>query len=175
MRKLKTIELERKSLDQFKESPKIPLVVILDNLRSLHNVGSVFRTADAFRVKKLILVGITATPPNKEIQKTALGATQSVEWEYFKDIQDTINSLKKENICLISVEQTTNSQTLESLQLDKEKTYGLIFGNEVSGVNQWAIDQSDFCVEIPQEGTKHSLNVSVCSGIVLWEFYKQLR
>ena len=174
MRKLKLEELGRISVEEFKEAEKIPVVVILDNVRSMHNIGSVFRTADAFRIEKIYLCGITATPPNKEIRKTALGATESVDWEYAADILELVGKLKKEKYTILSVEQVDKSQSLSIYKLDSEEKYAVIFGNEVEGVQQEVINLSDVCVEIPQAGTKHSLNVSVCAGIVLWEFFRKM-
>lgn len=175
MRKLKLEELGRISVEEFKETEKIPVIVVLDNIRSMHNIGSVFRTSDAFLVEKVYLCGITATPPNKEIRKTALGATESVDWEYIKEINDLIPKLKSEEFKIISIEQTEGSKSLSEFELNPKKKYAVIFGNEVDGVQQSVINQSDFCLEIPQGGTKHSLNVSVCAGIVLWEFYNEFK
>lgn len=172
MRKLKLEELGRISVEEFKETEKIPVIVVLDNIRSMHNIGSVFRTSDAFLVEKVYLCGITATPPNKEIRKTALGATESVDWEYVKEINELIPKLKSEEFKIISIEQTEGSKSLSEFALNPKEKYAVIFGNEVDGVQQSVINQSDFCLEIPQGGTKHSLNVSVCAGIVLWEFFK---
>lgn len=174
MRKLKLEELGRITVEEFKKTDKIPVIVVLDNIRSMHNIGSIFRTSDAFLVEKIYLCGITATPPNKEIRKTALGATESVEWEYVKDINELIPKLKSSNFKLISIEQTEGSQTLSEFELNPTEKYAVVFGNEVDGVQQSIVNQSDFCLEIPQSGTKHSLNVSVCAGIVLWEFYNNL-
>lgn len=171
MRKLKLEELGRVSVEEFKEVGKIPVVVVLDNIRSMHNIGAVFRTSDAFLVEKIYLCGITATPPNKEIRKTALGATESVDWEYIAEIHELISQLKNENYTILSVEQTEGSLSLLDFEIISNAKYALILGNEVDGVQQTVINESDFCVEIPQDGTKHSLNVSVCAGIVLWEFY----
>lgn len=173
MKKLKLEELGRISVEEFKESNKIPVVVILDNVRSMHNVGSVFRTADAFRIEKIYLCGITGTPPNKEIRKTALGATESVDWEYVKDIDVLIQQLKSENTKIIAVEQTDSSTSLLDFEVNSPEKFALIFGNEVDGVNQSVINECDVCLEIPQEGTKHSLNISVCAGIVLWSFFRK--
>ena len=173
-RKLKLEELNRISIEEFQETKKIPLVVVLDNVRSQNNIGSVFRTSDAFLVKEIILCGITATPPNTEIHKTALGAEESVEWRYFEDTINALNTLRAEGYIIYSIEQTENSLNLESLQLDKHKKYAIILGHEVHGVLQEAIHLSDGCIEIPQYGTKHSLNVSVTAGIVIWDFFKQL-
>jgi len=172
MRKLKLEELGRISVEAFKASDKIPVAVVLDNIRSMHNIGSVFRTSDAFRIEKIYLCGITAKPPHKEIRKTALGATESVNWEYFEDTIELILKLKKENYRMIAVEQTESSKSLGDFELKFDEKYAVIFGNEVDGVQQEVVNLSDNCIEIPQEGTKHSLNVSVCAGIVLWEFFK---
>lgn len=174
MRKLKLEELGRISVEEFKEAEKIPVLVVLDNIRSMYNIGSVFRTSDAFLVEKIYLCGITATPPHKEIRKTALGATESVEWQYVKDILELIPVLKSKDYKIISIEQTETSRPLSGFELNPNEKYALVFGNEVEGVQQDIVNQSDACVEIPQEGTKHSLNVSVCAGIVLWEFFKRL-
>ncbi|MDR3060177.1 MAG: RNA methyltransferase [Prevotella sp.] len=175
MRVKKITELNRLSIDEFKEEPKIPLIVILDNVRSLNNIGSVFRTSDAFLVKSIYLCGITATPPNAEIHKTALGAEDSVEWKYFDNTEDAIHQLKKEQYIICAVEQAENSTMLDELMLDAHNDYAIILGNEVKGVQQKNVDLCDYCVEIPQYGTKHSLNVSVAAGIIIWEFSKQLR
>ena len=172
MRKLKLEELGRISVEEFKETNKIPVVVSLDNVRSMHNIGSVFRTADAFLIQKVYLCGITATPPHKEIRKTALGATESVEWEHVKDIQDLVSNLKSEGYSILSIEQAEGSVNLSDFEIQSHQKYALIFGNEVDGVQQEVINQSDYCLEIPQSGTKHSLNISVCAGIVMWEFFR---
>lgn len=173
-RKLKLEELNRITIEEFREVDKIPLIVVLDNIRSQNNIGSVFRTSDAFRVKEIILCGITATPPNTEIHKTALGAEDSVNWRYFEETVIAVNELNKEGYTVYSIEQTENSISLETLQLDKSKKYAVILGHEVHGVQQEVVDISDSCIEIPQFGTKHSLNVSVTAGIIIWDFYKQL-
>lgn len=175
MRKLKLEELGRISVNDFKSVEKIPVVVILDNIRSMHNIGSVFRTSDAFLIEKVYLCGITAAPPNKEIRKTALGATESVDWEYVKEINELMPQLKSDGFKILSIEQTEGSTNLSDFELIENEKYAVIFGNEVDGVQQSVIDQSDFCLEIPQGGTKHSLNVSVCAGIVLWEFFNNLK
>ena len=175
MRKLKLEELGRISVEEFKETEKIPVVVILDNIRSMYNIGSVFRTADAFLIEKIYLCGITATPPHKEIRKTALGATESVEWEYVKEISELIQDLKKQNYQVLSIEQTEGSKDLSEIELNSNDKFAVIFGNEVEGVQQEVINQSDRSIEIPQGGTKHSLNVSVCAGIILWEMFKKLK
>lgn len=174
MRKLKITELNRISVDEFKEVHKTPLVVVLDNIRSLHNIGSVFRTSDAFRVECIYLCGITATPPHAEMHKTALGAELTVDWKYVNNAVEAVDKLKEEGYTVYSIEQTEGSIMLESLSLDKQKKYAVVLGNEVKGVQQEVIDHSDGCVEIPQYGTKHSLNVSVTGGIIIWEFFKKL-
>lgn len=173
-RKLKLEELNRISIKDFQETEKIPLVVVLDNVRSQNNIGSVFRTSDAFLVEEIILCGITATPPNTEIHKTALGAEDSVNWRYFEDTIIALNTLREEGYNIYSIEQAENSLSLETLQLNKQKKYAVILGHEVHGVMQEVINLSDGCIEIPQYGTKHSLNVSVTAGIVIWDFFKQL-
>jgi len=173
-RKIPNNQLNRKSVEEFKKSEKTPLILVLDQVRSLNNIGSVFRTADAFLVEKIYLCGITATPPNKEINKTALGATDTVEWEYFKTIEDVINKLKSENTEIWSVEQVENSVMLHQFKVNKNKKYALIFGNEVKGVSQKAIELSDGYIEIPQLGTKHSLNISVSVGVVVWDFVSKI-
>lgn len=174
MRKLENKELERKSVSEFKEAKKTPIVIILDDIRSLHNIGSVFRTADSFLIEKILLCGITATPPNKEIHKTALGATETVEWEYLKSTADAIEKVKAENYKVYAVEQVENATFLQNFDVSREEKYALIFGNEVYGVSQSAIELCDGCIEIPQTGTKHSLNISVSAGIVVWEFFQKL-
>ncbi|MGL2994324.1 RNA methyltransferase [Flavobacterium sp. TSSA_36] len=173
MRKLENNELDRKSIEGFKQSQKTPLILVLDDVRSLHNIGSVFRTADAFLIEKIILCGITATPPNKEIHKTALGATETVAWEHYDTVQDAIISLKNNNIITLAIEQVENAFMLQDFRVDKTKKYALIFGNEVHGVAQEAVALCDGCIEIPQLGTKHSLNISVSAGIVVWDLFKQ--
>ena len=174
MRKLKITELHRLSVETFKETAKIPLVVVLDNVRSLHNVGSVFRTADAFLVESVYLCGITSTPPNAEIHKSALGAEFSVDWKYFEDTAEAVKSLKEDAYTVFAIEQVENSIKLPDLVLEKNKKYAVILGNEVKGVQQTVVDLCDNCVEIPQFGTKHSLNVSISGGIVIWEFFGKL-
>lgn len=175
MRKLKITELNRISTQEFKQVNKTPLVVVLDNIRSLNNIGSVFRTSDAFLVEKIYLCGITSTPPNAEIHKTALGAEDSVEWKYFAETLDAVQELKKNGYTVYAIEQVENSLMLDSLTLDKSAKYAVILGNEVKGVQQAVVDACDGCVEIPQYGTKHSLNVSVTAGIVIWDFFKLLK
>jgi tRNA G18 (ribose-2'-O)-methylase SpoU len=172
MRKLKITELKRLSQTEFKQAKKIPLVIILDNVRSLHNVGSVFRTSDAFLVEAVYLCGITATPPHAEIHKTALGAEDSVNWKYFEKTLDAVEELKRQNYHIAAVEQAENSISLEKLRLKNEK-YAVIFGNEVKGIDQEVMNRCDSCIEIPQFGTKHSLNVSVTAGIVIWEIMQR--
>ncbi len=174
MRKLANNELNRLNVTEYKNSEKTPVVVVLDNIRSLNNIGSVFRTSDAFLIEKIYLCGITATPPHRDIQKTALGATESVEWKYFNESIDAINELKNNNYKIISIEQVENSISLEKFETEKKQKYAVIFGNEVKGVQQELINISDYCIEIPQFGTKHSFNISVSAGIVLWEFYKKI-
>lgn len=173
-RKLSLEELGRIEVDEYKKLKKTPIIVVLDNIRSALNVGSIFRTSDCVAIEKILLCGITARPPHKEIFKTAIGATESVEWEYFEDIKDALNSLK--NTTIISVEQTTESILLNNLHSHPMKdSVALVLGNEVHGVSEESISVSDYCLEIPQYGTKHSFNVSVCAGIVLWEFTKLMR
>jgi len=172
MRKLKNNELNRISKEEFKQSKKIPLVIVLDNVRSMHNIGSVFRTSDAFLINKIYLCGITAIPPNKEIHKTALGAQDSMDWEYKNDTNELVINLKQEGYIIVSAEQTEGSVKLPDFKIEKENKYALIFGNEVKGVQQEVVSNSDICLEIPQYGTKHSFNISVSVGIILWEFSK---
>lgn len=174
MRKLKVTELRRLTPEAFKESEKTPLIVVLDHVRSLNNVGSVFRTSDAFRVEAVYLCGITACPPNAEIHKTALGAEDTVAWEYFKDTPEAVDKLRANGYTVCAIEQAEGSVMLDNLSLDKGKKYAIVLGNEVKGVQQNVVDQCDMCVEIPQYGTKHSLNVSVTAGIVIWNFFQRL-
>lgn len=173
-RKLFNHELGRLSAEEFKEAKKSPLVVVLDNIRSQHNIGSAFRTADSFRVEKIYLCGICATPPTAEIHKSALGAEFSVDWEYYKETIDVVKRLKDEGFTIISVEQAENSTMLDSFQLPENQKIALIYGNEVKGVEQAVVDASDICLEIPQYGTKHSLNVSVSIGITIWKIIELL-
>jgi tRNA G18 (ribose-2'-O)-methylase SpoU len=173
MRKLANSELNRKTIDDFKQAEKTPLVLVLDDIRSLHNIGSVFRTADAFLVEKIYLCGITATPPNKEIHKTALGATDTVAWEYNKNVADVIEKLKAEGTSVWAVEQVENSVFLNDFLPEQNTKYALVFGNEVKGVSQEAIQLCDGSIEIPQLGTKHSLNISVSAGIVVWDIFQK--
>lgn len=172
MRKLKITELNRISPEVFKETQKIPLIVVLDNVRSLHNVGSVFRTSDAFLVEAIYICGITATPPHPEIHKTALGAEFSVDWKYFENTVDAIRELKENQYHITAIEQAENSIMLDKFER-KELKYAVVLGNEVKGIAQVVMDQCDSCIEIPQFGTKHSLNVSVTSGIIIWEFFRK--
>jgi 23S rRNA (guanosine2251-2'-O)-methyltransferase len=172
MRKLLNEELNRLSVEEFKQTHKIPLVIVLDNVRSMNNIGSVFRTADAFLVKKIYLCGITATPPHKDIHKTALGATESVEWQYFENTLDVIKTLHAEGYLILAVEQAESSYILGEFKPDKEKPVAVIFGHEIRGVQQDVVNACDGVLEVPQFGTKHSLNISVCAGIVIWELAK---
>ena len=174
-RKLQNEELNRISTEAFKEAPKIPVVILLDNVRSQNNVGSVFRTSDAFRIEKIFLCGITSTPENREVHKTALGAEDAVEWEYVKDTVEAVDRLKKEGYRIFAIEQAENTTPLENFSLSPDQKYALIFGNEVKGVQQEVIDLSDGCIEIPQFGTKHSLNISVTVGILVWEFARKMK
>lgn len=174
MKKLKLEELGRISIDQFKASDKLPISIVLDNVRSLHNVGSAFRTTDAFRFEKIYLTGITGTPPHREIEKTALGATNSVAWEYAESTATLVQKLKDDGYTVIIIEQTSASVQLQQFTPEPEKKYCLIFGNEVNGVSEDVLPLGDLAIEIPQFGTKHSLNVSVCLGIITWEFFKKL-
>lgn len=175
MRKLKITELNRISIEEFKEADKLPLVVVLDDIRSLHNIGSVFRTADAFRIECIYLCGITATPPHPEMHKTALGAEFTVDWKYVNNAVETVDNLRSEGYVVYSVEQAEGSIMLDELTLDRSKKYAVVMGNEVKGVQQEVIDHSDGCIEIPQYGTKHSLNVSVTAGILIWDLFKKLK
>ena len=173
MRKLKMEELGRKSVSQFRQAEKVPITVVLEDVRSLNNIGSFFRTADAFLLQEIILCGITATPPHRDIHKTALGATETVAWRYFPTAIDAITELKKSKHTIIVIEQVENSVKLNE-NFEIQPPLALIFGNEVEGVSQEVINISDMCVEIPQYGSKHSLNVTVCGGIVIWEMWRQL-
>lgn len=175
MRKLKTEELGRISTEEYKKSEKIPLIIILDNIRSLNNIGSIFRTADAFRVEAIYLCGITACPPHREIHKTALGASESVDWKYFKTTLETVISLKEEGYTILSLEQTEESTLLHNFQALNNTKYALILGNEVKGVDNIIIENSDFCLEIPQYGTKHSFNVTVSAGIAIYNIALNLK
>lgn len=174
MRKLKITELNRLTVDEFKQANKLPLAVILDEVRSLHNIGSVFRTSDAFLVERIYLCGITATPPHPEMHKTALGAEDTVDWKYVKHTLEAVEKLHNEGYTVLAIEQVEGSTMLDELELEPDKKYAIVMGNEVKGVQQEVIDACDGCIEIPQYGTKHSLNVSVTTGIVLWEFANKL-
>lgn len=173
MRKLQLHELGRMSVSEHRLSPKIPVVLVLDNVRSQHNIGSIFRIADAFRFEAVYLCGITATPPSREMQKTALGATESVPWKYYKDTGSAIDELKKSGYTICAIEQAEGSTALNRFNLPVDKGIAIIFGNEVNGVSQKIIDVCEFCVEIPQHGTKHSLNVAVSAGIVAWDVFNK--
>lgn len=172
-KKLSNSELNRPSNQEYEELVKLPLVVVLDNVRSQHNIGSFFRTCDAFLIERIVLCGICATPPTAEIHKSALGAEFTVKWDYFRNTSDALDQLKSEGYILVGVEQTHNSTSVEKFEMKEGEKYALLFGNEVKGVAQDAIDKCDFCLEIPQWGTKHSLNVSVSAGVVLWELIKK--
>jgi len=175
MRKLENNELERKSVEDFKKAEKTPIIIVLDDIRSLHNIGSVFRTADAFLVEKIVLCGITATPPNKEIHKTALGATETVTWEHGENVLEVIENLKKEGVTVLAIEQVESAVFLQDFEVEKNKKYALVFGNEVYGVTQEAVALCNGCIEIPQLGTKHSLNISVSAGIVVWDLFQKMK
>ncbi|MBW1294459.1 RNA methyltransferase [Aquimarina litoralis] len=170
-RKLKNSELDRKTVTEFKDAKKTPLIIILDNIRSLNNIGSVFRTADAFLIEKIYLCGITATPPHKDIQKTALGATDTVEWEHKKSTLELVDQLQQENVQILSIEQAENAVMLNEFHPQPDQKYAIIFGNEVKGVQQDVVSKSDIVLEIPQYGTKHSLNISVSAGVVVWDLF----
>ena len=174
MRKLENRELDRKSNKDFKLADKTPLIIILDDIRSLNNIGSVFRTADAFLIEKIYLCGITAIPPNKEIHKTALGATETVDWEYANSVLDVISNLKNRNIMVFAIEQVEKAIFLQNFETKKNQKYAIVLGNEVFGVSQKAVEICDGTIEIPQLGTKHSLNIAVSAGIVVWDFFKKL-
>ncbi len=174
MRKLLNEELERKSVDEFKDASKTPIIIVLDNVRSLNNVGSVFRTADAFLIEAIYLCGITGTPPNKEIQKTALGATESISWKYFNTTLEAVEELQQNNCNVYAIEQAESSIMLNDFHPQKNQRLAIIFGNEVKGVQQEVIDRSRAVIEIPQIGTKHSLNIAVSVGIVVWDLFQKL-
>lgn len=175
MQKLKLDALNRVSIEEFKEQDKLPVVVVLDNVRSMHNIGSVFRTGDGFSIEKICLCGITAQPPHREIEKTALGATQSIAWEHFPTTLDAVASLRTQGYQIIAIEQAEGSLMLNTYTPQKDKKYALIFGNEVNGVDDEVMKQIDKCIEIPQFGTKHSFNITISAGIVLWDFFAKLR
>jgi len=174
MRKLENNELNRMSVDDFKNASKTPLIIILDDIRSLNNIGSVFRTSDAFLIEKILLCGITAMPPNKEINKTALGATETVTWEHSENVLEVIENLKFEGTKVFAIEQVESSIFLQDFEIEKNQKYALVFGNEVYGVSQKAVEICDGTIEIPQLGTKHSLNIAVSAGIVIWDFFKKM-
>jgi tRNA G18 (ribose-2'-O)-methylase SpoU len=173
MRKLLNRELERKTVEQFRSTEKAPFIIVLDNVRSQSNVGSIFRTADAFLTEAIYLCGITSIPPHREIQKTALGATESVSWKYFSETLTAINELKETGYKIIAVEQTEGSVALQDVHIENDRRYALVFGHEVNGVDQEIVNNCDLCVEIPQFGTKHSFNIAISVGIVLWELNKK--
>lgn len=174
-RKLKNSELDRLDPEEFKTAKKTPLIVILDNVRSLNNIGSVFRTADAFLIQKIYLCGITAKPPHREIHKTALGATDTVEWEYIENVEDVVQKLQNENVFVAAIEQAEDAVFLDEFSVKTHKTYAVVFGNEVKGVQQKVVSAADAVIEIPQLGTKHSLNISVSVGVVLWDLFVKLK
>ncbi len=175
MRKLRNNELNRKSIEEFKQSEKTPIVIVLDNVRSMNNIGSVFRTSDALLIEAVYLCGITATPPHRDLHKTALGAEDAVHWEYFEDTQSAVEKLRENGFKIYSVEQAEHSISLEKFSVESDTKYALIFGNEVKGVQQKIVDLSDGCIEIPQFGTKHSFNISVSCGIVLWDLFSKMK
>ncbi|TYB73962.1 RNA methyltransferase [Bizionia gelidisalsuginis] len=175
MRKLKNSELDRLTVTDFKTATKTPLIIVLDNIRSLNNIGSVFRTSDAFLIEKVYLCGITATPPHKDIHKTALGSTDTVAWEHVEDTLELIAKLKADNVTICSIEQAENAIMLDTFSPEANKKYALIFGNEVKGVAQNVVNSSDYVIEIPQFGTKHSLNISVSCGVVVWDVFSKLK
>jgi len=174
MRKLKLDELNRVSVDEFKQADKLPVAVVLDNVRSMHNVGSIFRTSDGFAVQQLCLCGITGQPPHREIEKTALGATQSIDWHYYPTTVEAVQALRADGYQIIAIEQAENSTMLHTFQPNPNQKYALVFGNEVNGVADEVMQLADTCIEIPQFGTKHSFNIVVSAGIVLWDFYVKL-
>lgn len=174
MRKLKNSELDRLSVDGFKNAEKTPIIIILDNIRSLNNIGSVFRTSDAFLIEKIYLCGITATPPHKDIHKTALGSTDTVDWEYAKNTLDVVKKLKTDGIKICAIEQAEQATMLDNFKVEPNTTYALVFGNEVKGVAQNVVSASDVVIEIPQFGTKHSLNISVSCGVVVWDIFSKM-
>jgi 23S rRNA (guanosine2251-2'-O)-methyltransferase len=174
MRKLKLDELNRASVEEFKALDKLPVAVVLDNVRSLHNVGSAFRTSDAFAVDLICLCGITGTPPNREIEKTALGATSSVNWKHFETTLDAVHQLRVDGYLIIAIEQAVDSTKLHEFEPIPGEKYALVFGNEVNGVDEEVMEQIDGCIEIPQFGTKHSFNIAVSAGIILWDFFSKL-
>ncbi|WP_299126773.1 RNA methyltransferase [uncultured Winogradskyella sp.] len=174
MRKLKNEELDRLEISEFKHAEKSPIIIILDNIRSLNNIGSVFRTSDAFLIEKIYLCGITAQPPHNDIRKTALGSTETVDWEYHEHTQDVIKKLKAEGVNICSIEQAENATMLNDFKPQPKTKYAFVFGNEVKGVQQAVVSNSDVVIEIPQFGTKHSLNISVSAGVVIWDVFSKL-
>lgn len=174
MRKLKNSELERLSVDDFKSAKKTPVIIILDNIRSLNNIGSVFRTCDAFLIEKIYLCGITAKPPHKDIHKTALGSTETVSWAYVENTTALINQLKADNVVICAIEQAENATMLNNFSVKHDTKYAFVFGNEVKGVAQEVVSASDFVIEIPQFGTKHSLNIAVSCGVVIWDIFSKM-
>ncbi|WP_159021841.1 RNA methyltransferase [Formosa sp. L2A11] len=175
MRKLKNSELDRLSVEDFKDTKKTPLIIVLDNIRSLNNIGSVFRTSDAFLIEKIYLCGITATPPHKDIHKTALGSTETVAWEHAEHTLDVVEKLQAENVKVLSIEQAEHATMLDTFSPEADTTYALVFGNEVKGVAQDVVSKSDMVIEIPQFGTKHSLNISVSAGVVIWDVFSKMK
>ncbi|MFD1256750.1 RNA methyltransferase [Mucilaginibacter terrae] len=175
MRKLKLDELNRVSVEEFKEQTKLPVVIVLDSVRSMHNVGSIFRTSDGFAVEQICLCGITSQPPHREIEKTALGATQSVNWTYYADVIEAVDLLRSQGYVIIAIEQAQNSIMLNEFEPQANQKYALIFGNEVNGVSDEVMAKIDTCIEIPQFGTKHSFNIVVSAGIILWDFFSKLK
>lgn len=175
MRKLEMLELNRISVEEYKNADKIPVIVVLDNIRSMNNIGSVFRTSDAFMIEKILLCGITAKPPHRDINKTALGADQSVDWEHYENVLEAVKDLKEKDYQVIGIEQTDKSVELNEFNIDANKQYALVFGNEAFGISEEILSHLDASIEIPQFGTKHSLNISVCAGVVLWEFLKKFK
>ena len=175
MRKLKNEELERLDISEFKSAEKSPIIIVLDNIRSLNNIGSVFRTSDAFLIEKIYLCGITATPPHNDIRKTALGSTETVDWDYVEHTIELVEKLKTEGVKVISIEQAEHATMLNDFQPETNQKYALVFGNEVKGVTQDVVDASDVVIEIPQFGTKHSLNISVSCGVVVWDVFSKLK
>ena len=175
MRKLKNEELERLNISEFKNAEKSPIIIVLDNIRSLNNIGSVFRTSDAFLIEKIYLCGITAQPPHNDIRKTALGSTEPVDWEYHEHTQDVIENLKADNVAICSIEQAEEATMLNDFIIEQNTKYAFVFGNEVKGVQQEVVDRSDVVIEIPQFGTKHSLNISVSAGVVIWDVFSKLK
>jgi 23S rRNA (guanosine2251-2'-O)-methyltransferase len=175
LEKLKLDQLNRVSIEDFKNQDKLPVVVVLDNVRSMHNIGSIFRTSDGFSIESIAICGITAQPPHREIEKTALGATQSVDWKYFETTLEAVHSLRKDGYQILAIEQASNSTMLNTFQPDTNHKYALILGNEVNGVDEEVMKEIDECIEIPQFGTKHSFNITIAAGIVLWDFFAKLK